>query len=96
MGPRNSRPSRKLDCTFTESEYDRERYRKILQISVEIFAEYSGQSPSLIQGLFENQSRIRYAEGRRSRRSIPKREVATCPGTDRRAVDLARRLGGRK
>jgi len=41
---------------FSESEYDRERYQKILQISVEIFAEYSGQSPSLIQGVFENQS----------------------------------------
>jgi len=41
---------------FSESEYDRERYRKILQISVEIFAEYSGQSPSLIQRLFEGQS----------------------------------------
>src|SRR5208283_2147032 len=40
--------------------------------------------------------RIRYAEGRRPRRGIPKREVATRPGTDRRAVDLARRLGGRK
>ena len=41
---------------FSESEYDRERYQKILQISVEIFAEYSGQSPSLIQRLFEDQS----------------------------------------
>src|SRR6266446_7065487 len=41
---------------FSESEYDRERYQKILKISVEIFAEYSGQSPILIQGLFENQS----------------------------------------
>jgi ADP-ribose pyrophosphatase YjhB (NUDIX family) len=41
---------------FSESEYDRERYQKILQISVEIFAEYSGQAPSLIQALFEKQS----------------------------------------
>jgi ADP-ribose pyrophosphatase YjhB (NUDIX family) len=41
---------------FSESEYDRERYQKILQISVEIFAEYSGKSPSLIHGLFENQT----------------------------------------
>ena len=41
---------------FSESEYDRERYQKILQISVEIFTEYSGQSPSLIQRLFEDQS----------------------------------------
>src|ERR1700738_4585093 len=46
----------KTGLHFSESEYDRERYEKILQISVEIFAEYSGQSPSLIQGLFENQS----------------------------------------
>jgi ADP-ribose pyrophosphatase YjhB (NUDIX family) len=41
---------------FSESEYDLERYRKILQISVEIFAEHSGESPSLIQGLFDNQT----------------------------------------
>ena len=41
---------------FSESEYDRERYQKILQISVEIFAEYSGKSPSLIHELFENQT----------------------------------------
>jgi ADP-ribose pyrophosphatase YjhB (NUDIX family) len=41
---------------FSESEYDRERYQKILRISVEIFAEYSGQSPSFIQGVFDDQS----------------------------------------
>jgi ADP-ribose pyrophosphatase YjhB (NUDIX family) len=41
---------------FSESEYDLERYRKILQISVAIFAEHSGESPSLIQGLFDNQT----------------------------------------
>ena len=41
---------------FSDSGYDRERYQKILQISVEIFAEYSGKSPSLIHGLFENQT----------------------------------------
>ena len=41
---------------FSESEYDRERYRKILEISVEIFANHSAESPALIQGLFENQS----------------------------------------
>ena len=41
---------------FSESEYDRERYRKTLKISVEIFANYSGESPALIRGLFENQS----------------------------------------
>jgi ADP-ribose pyrophosphatase YjhB (NUDIX family) len=41
---------------FSDSEYDRERYQKILQISVEIFAEYSGKSPSLIHELFENQT----------------------------------------
>jgi ADP-ribose pyrophosphatase YjhB (NUDIX family) len=41
---------------FSESEYDRERYRQILQISVEIFANYSGESLALILGLFENQS----------------------------------------
>jgi ADP-ribose pyrophosphatase YjhB (NUDIX family) len=41
---------------FSESEYDLERYRKILQISVAIFAEHSGESPSLIQRLFDNQT----------------------------------------
>ena len=41
---------------FTESEYDRERYRKILQISVDIFTEYSGETPSMIQGLFDKQT----------------------------------------
>ena len=41
---------------FSDSEYDHERYQKILQISVEIFAEYSGKSPSLIHELFENQT----------------------------------------
>src|ERR1700732_4301212 len=43
-------------CQFSESEYDRERYRKILEISVEIFANHSGESPALIRGMFENQS----------------------------------------
>src|ERR1700730_19470186 len=47
-------------------------------------------------GAFRESERICYAEGRRPRRGIPKREVATRTGTDRRAVDLARRLGGRK
>ncbi len=41
---------------FTESEYDRERYRRILEISINIFAEHSGESSALIRGLFENQS----------------------------------------
>jgi ADP-ribose pyrophosphatase YjhB (NUDIX family) len=41
---------------FSESEYDRERYRKILEISIEIFASYSAESPLLIRRLFENQS----------------------------------------
>jgi hypothetical protein len=41
---------------FSESEYDRERYRKILEISIEIVAHYSGESLALIRGLFENQS----------------------------------------
>jgi ADP-ribose pyrophosphatase YjhB (NUDIX family) len=41
---------------FSESEYDRERYRKILEISTEIFSSYSGESPALIRGLFENQT----------------------------------------
>ena len=40
---------------FSESEYDRERYRKILEISIEIFANHSGESPALIRGMFENQ-----------------------------------------
>src|ERR1700732_815992 len=41
---------------FSESEYDLERYRKILEISSEIFANYSGESLTLIRGLFENQT----------------------------------------
>lgn len=41
---------------FTESEYDRDRYRRILEISINIFAEHSGESSALIRGLFENQS----------------------------------------
>jgi ADP-ribose pyrophosphatase YjhB (NUDIX family) len=41
---------------FSESEYDRERYRRILEISIENFANYSGESPALIRGLFENQT----------------------------------------
>jgi ADP-ribose pyrophosphatase YjhB (NUDIX family) len=41
---------------FSESEYDLERYRKILEISTEIFTSYSGESPALIRGLFENQT----------------------------------------
>jgi ADP-ribose pyrophosphatase YjhB (NUDIX family) len=41
---------------FSESEYDLERYRKILEISSEIFANYSGGSLALIRGLFENQT----------------------------------------
>ncbi len=41
---------------FSESEYDRERYRKILAISIEMFADCSGETPALIRGLFENQA----------------------------------------
>jgi hypothetical protein len=41
---------------FSESEYDRDRYPKILEISVQIFANYSGESLALIRGLFDNQS----------------------------------------
>jgi ADP-ribose pyrophosphatase YjhB (NUDIX family) len=41
---------------FSESEYDRERYRRILAISIEIFANYSGESPALIRALFGNQT----------------------------------------
>jgi ADP-ribose pyrophosphatase YjhB (NUDIX family) len=41
---------------FSESEYDRERYRRILAISIEILANYSGESPALIRKLFENQT----------------------------------------
>ena len=39
---------------FSESEYDRERYRKILEISVEMFSHSSGESPDLVRELFEN------------------------------------------
>ena len=41
---------------FSESEYDRERYRKILATSVEMFAHSSLESPAFIRGLFENQT----------------------------------------
>src|SRR5580704_3997570 len=41
---------------FSESEYDRERYRKILEISVQMFSHSSRGSPDLIRGLFENQT----------------------------------------
>jgi ADP-ribose pyrophosphatase YjhB (NUDIX family) len=41
---------------FSESEYDQERYRRILEISVEIFSRHSDASPGFIHGLFENQS----------------------------------------
>ena len=41
---------------FAESQYDRERYQRILDLSVEIFSEYSGESISVISRLFENQT----------------------------------------
>jgi ADP-ribose pyrophosphatase YjhB (NUDIX family) len=41
---------------FSESEYDIERYRKILEIAVDIFADSSGESPAMIRGLFDGQS----------------------------------------
>ncbi len=41
---------------FSESEYDRERYQRILEISVDIFAKYSGESPVLIRQLFGKQT----------------------------------------
>jgi ADP-ribose pyrophosphatase YjhB (NUDIX family) len=41
---------------FTDSEYDQERYRRILNLSVEIFSEHSGESVTLINRLFENQT----------------------------------------
>jgi ADP-ribose pyrophosphatase YjhB (NUDIX family) len=41
---------------FTDSEYDRERYKRILCLSVEIFSEYSGESMPAISRLFESQT----------------------------------------
>jgi len=41
---------------FTDSEYDRERYRRILNLSVEMFSEHSGESVTLINRLFESQT----------------------------------------
>jgi ADP-ribose pyrophosphatase YjhB (NUDIX family) len=41
---------------FTESEYDRERYKRILEISIEIFANSSGGSPAMIRSLFDSQT----------------------------------------
>lgn len=41
---------------FAQSEYDRERYEQILNLSVEIFAEHSTEMPEKIQDLFRRQS----------------------------------------
>jgi ADP-ribose pyrophosphatase YjhB (NUDIX family) len=41
---------------FSESEYDKERYRKILEISAEMFARQSGEEPTMIRDLFAGQS----------------------------------------
>jgi ADP-ribose pyrophosphatase YjhB (NUDIX family) len=41
---------------FCESVYDRERYRRMLEIATEIFAEYSGESPEIVRGVFANQT----------------------------------------
>jgi len=41
---------------FAESEYDRERYQRILDLSVEIFSECSGESMPVIRRMFENQT----------------------------------------
>jgi ADP-ribose pyrophosphatase YjhB (NUDIX family) len=41
---------------FAQSNYDRERYQSMLDLSVEIFAEYSGESGSIIKQLFQNQT----------------------------------------
>jgi ADP-ribose pyrophosphatase YjhB (NUDIX family) len=41
---------------FAESQYDRERYQRILDLSVEIFSEYSGESTPVIRRMFENQT----------------------------------------
>jgi ADP-ribose pyrophosphatase YjhB (NUDIX family) len=41
---------------FAESQYDRERYQRILDLSVEIFSEYSGESMPVIRRMFENQT----------------------------------------
>lgn len=41
---------------FSESEYDLDRYRRILELSTEIFANHTGESLELIRGLFAKQS----------------------------------------
>jgi hydrolase of X-linked nucleoside diphosphate len=41
---------------FTESQYDRERYERIRELSAEIFSECSGESVRFISRLFENQT----------------------------------------
>jgi hypothetical protein len=41
---------------FSESEYDKERYRRILGISTEMFADHSGEKSEIIQNLFAKQS----------------------------------------
>jgi ADP-ribose pyrophosphatase YjhB (NUDIX family) len=41
---------------FTESQYDRERYKRIQQLSAEIFSEYSGEPVEAINRMFENQA----------------------------------------
>jgi ADP-ribose pyrophosphatase YjhB (NUDIX family) len=41
---------------FSESEYDRERYRKILGVSTQMFADHSGEPLEIIRNLFAKQS----------------------------------------
>ena len=48
---------------FSESEYDRERYRKILEISVQIFANYSGESLVLNSRTVRQSKRVCNTEG---------------------------------
>lgn len=41
---------------YATSEYDRERYQRIGNLAVEIFAEYSNEKPAVIQRLFQLES----------------------------------------
>ena len=94
-GPEGSRPSRKPGCTFRNLNTIASATEDFRDFGRDLCGVFRSITVTYPKALRESE-RIRYAESRRPRRSIPKREVATRPGTDRRAVDLARRLGGRK
>ncbi|MBV9672229.1 MAG: NUDIX hydrolase [Verrucomicrobia bacterium] len=45
-----------IGLNYAVSDYDRERYQRIGNLAVEIFAEYSDEEPAVIKGLFQLES----------------------------------------